>query len=166
VVWRLTQLVYLMAPAYVANMTPPFSRFWPGWNRPISERLLGSHKTVIGALGGVLAAVITAGIQAKAHWRGASIDYTHWPIVGLLLGVGAIGGDVVKSFIKRRMNIPPGGRWIPADQLDFSIGALALIAPMARLSLSDIGLVLLVTFVGDIGVNHVAYKLGIRDTAW
>jgi len=41
--FRVTQLLYLMAPVYVANMAPPCVKFWRGWNRPISERLLGSH---------------------------------------------------------------------------------------------------------------------------
>jgi hypothetical protein len=48
---RLLQLLYLMAPAYLANRAPPFVRYWNGWNRPIS-RWLGEHKTVGGALAG------------------------------------------------------------------------------------------------------------------
>ncbi|KZC21077.1 MULTISPECIES: hypothetical protein [Rhodanobacter] len=45
---RLLQLAYFMLPAYCTNMAPPFTRYWRGWNRPIHERLLGSHKTVLG----------------------------------------------------------------------------------------------------------------------
>src|ERR1700687_2831286 len=37
-------LMYLMLPAYLANMAPPFTRFWRGWNRPISRKWLGEHK--------------------------------------------------------------------------------------------------------------------------
>jgi hypothetical protein len=49
---RALQLVYFMAPAYAANMLPPFGAHWRGWNPPVSERWLGSHKTVLGfALG-------------------------------------------------------------------------------------------------------------------
>jgi len=31
-----------MAPAYLANMTPPFMKYWKGWNPPISRRWLGA----------------------------------------------------------------------------------------------------------------------------
>jgi CDP-2,3-bis-(O-geranylgeranyl)-sn-glycerol synthase len=165
-IWRVGQLLYLMAPAYLANMTPPFVRFWSGWNRPISERWLGAHKTVFGALAGVSVAIGVALIQARIHWRGGIVDYDQWPIVGLLLGAGAIGGDIVKSFVKRRRGVSPGARWVPFDQLDFSIGALLLIAPLADLSWRDVAAILAITFVGDIGVNQLAYVLRIRQSAW
>lgn len=42
------QLVYFIAPAYAANMLPPFVKYWRGWNPPISRRWLGDHKTVLG----------------------------------------------------------------------------------------------------------------------
>jgi CDP-2,3-bis-(O-geranylgeranyl)-sn-glycerol synthase len=80
--------------------------------------------------------------------------------------VGAVGGDLLKSFLKRRRRIPPGARWIPADQLDFVIGAIALIAPFAHLTWSDVVAVLLVSFVADIAVNQVAFRLQIRETPW
>jgi CDP-2,3-bis-(O-geranylgeranyl)-sn-glycerol synthase len=163
---RIAELLYLMAPAYLANMAAPFARFWRGWNRPISERWLGSHKTVVGGVAGISAALIAAFVQSRIHWRGSIVDYDRWTLVGLLLGVGAIGGDMAKSFVKRRVKIAPGDRWIPADQLDFGIGALLLIAQVAGLSWIDAAVILAITFVGDILVNQVAFRLHIRDTAW
>lgn len=164
--FRIAQLLYLMAPAYLANMTPPFARFWPGWNRPINERRLGSHKTVVGAIAGVIVAIAVALLQSHLGWHGSLVDYDRWPLVGLLLGVGAIGGDIAKSYVKRRVGIAPGSRWIPADQLDFVIGALVLITPMARIGWLDVTLILAISFVGDVAVNQVAFRLGVRDTAW
>jgi hypothetical protein len=35
--YRIAQLVSFMAPAYVANMAPLFSKYWKGWNAPISR---------------------------------------------------------------------------------------------------------------------------------
>jgi CDP-2,3-bis-(O-geranylgeranyl)-sn-glycerol synthase len=163
---RIGQLLYLMVPAYLANMTPPFVRFWTGWNRPINERWLGSHKTVIGAVAGVGVALIAALLQARIHWSGGVVDYARWPLIGLLLGGGAMGGDIAKSFMKRRLGIAPGECWIPADQLDFVIGALALIAPLASFSFWDVTATLAMSFIGDVMVNQVAFKLGIRDTPW
>lgn len=134
---RIAQLLSLMDPAYVANMTPPLSRFLPGWNEPISKRWLGAHKTVVGAMAGVLMALLVAFIQSLITWDGALVDYSRWPLIGLALGVGAMGGDLMKSFFKRRRRIPPGARWVPADQLDFVVGALVLIWPLTHLTWSD-----------------------------
>lgn len=163
---RAVQLLYLMAPAYLANMTPPFVRFWHGWNRPICERWLGSHKTVVGAASGIFVAMATASVQRAIAWDGSLIPNARWPLVGLLLGIGAIGGDAIKSFAKRRVGIVPGQRWIPFDQLDFVVGALALVAAWAALSWADVGVVLVLSFGGDIAVNQIAYRLGIRETKW
>ncbi|MGE5730431.1 MAG: CDP-archaeol synthase, partial [Gemmatimonas sp.] len=71
-----------------------------------------------------------------------------------------------KSYCKRRIGIAPGGRWIPADQLDFVIGAVALIAPLARFTLLDVATILAISFVGDLAVNQIAFRLGIRETMW
>jgi CDP-2,3-bis-(O-geranylgeranyl)-sn-glycerol synthase len=163
---RIAQLLYLMAPAYIANMAAVFARFWKGWNAPINERWLGSHKTVVGAIAGVSFGMMTAFFQARMQWSGGILDYARWPLIGLLLGGGAIGGDLVKSFFKRRLGIAPGGRWIPADQLDFVIGALVLIAPLGGLSWRDVIVILAISFIGDIAVNQLAFRIGIRDTAW
>ena len=61
---RLTQLIYLMLPVYFSNMAPPFVKYWPGWNRPISRRWLGDHKTVVGFVLGVAVATMTAFAQS------------------------------------------------------------------------------------------------------
>ena len=61
---HLLPLLYFMAPAYLANMAPPFVRYWKGWNRPIHARTLGEHKTVVGYSLGVLIAIVTTAMQA------------------------------------------------------------------------------------------------------
>jgi CDP-2,3-bis-(O-geranylgeranyl)-sn-glycerol synthase len=164
---RLLELIYLLLPAYCANMAPPFVKFWRGWNRPIHRGWLGDHKTVIGFVSGVLAALLVAYAQSRLEigidrlWRPDV-----WLAVGLAQGMGAMCGDVIKSFFKRRLGIAPGGRWIPADQIDFVLGALVPLVFLVRLSLIDILVMLLLTFVADIAINHLAFRLGIRNTKW
>ncbi len=164
---RLLELVYLMLPAYCANMAPPFVKFWRGWNRPIHRAWLGDHKTVMGSFFGVAMAVLSAYAQSRLEigvsllWRPDA-----WLAVGLAQGVGAMGGDALKSLVKRRVGVAPGRPWVPADQLDFVIGALIPLAFLVALSASDMLAILLVTFVADIAVNHVSFYLGIRDTRW
>lgn len=163
---RLLQLAYFMLPAYCANMAPPFTRYWRGWNRPIHERLLGSHKTVLGFLAGVATGVLVAGMQSRIHTPWSLVDYQHWLLLGLGLGGGAMLGDALKSLIKRMLHIRPGARWIPFDQLDFVVGALALTGAYAGLGATDVATIAIMTFVGDIAVNQLSYRLGIKDSPW
>jgi CDP-2,3-bis-(O-geranylgeranyl)-sn-glycerol synthase len=160
------QLLYFIAPAYLANMAPPFVRYWKGWNRPIHARTLGEHKTVVGYALGVLAAVVATGVQAAIDVPSALLDYARWPWLGLAFGVGAMTGDCLKSYFKRLRGVPPGAPWVPFDQLDFVVGALLAVAPFAGLAWSDVLVILVVTLLGDIAVNRVAYRLGIKSSPW
>jgi CDP-2,3-bis-(O-geranylgeranyl)-sn-glycerol synthase len=163
---RVLDLLYLMLPAYLANMAPPFVKFWHGWNRPISTRLLGDHKTVVGFSLGVVVAVVTVYAQARAGWGESLIVRENWLLIGLAFGLGAMGGDSLKSLFKRAVGIAPGRSWVPADQLDFVIGALILVWPWVNLTWSDVAIILIISFAGDIAVNHLSYRLGVRDTRW
>jgi CDP-2,3-bis-(O-geranylgeranyl)-sn-glycerol synthase len=163
---HLLHLLYFMAPAYAANMAPPLVRYWNGWNPPISRRWLGEHKTVIGFGLGLLAAVVVTFIQSRLAWPGALIAYDHWVALGLRFGVGAMAADSAKSFVKRRLGIAPGEPWMPWDQLDFALGALALVWSRAALSWADLATILVVTALGHVLVNHLGYWTGIRDVKW
>jgi CDP-2,3-bis-(O-geranylgeranyl)-sn-glycerol synthase len=155
-----------MVPAYAANMTPPFVKYWKGWNPPIARRHLGDHKTVLGFSLGVCAAVVATFIQARIAWEGSIVTYEQWLPLGLGLGFGAMAGDSAKSFVKRRVGIAPGQSWIPFDQLDFVIGALVITAHRVSLSWLDWALVLAVSGPGAIVVTRLGHWLGIRATKW
>ena len=166
VLFRVVQLLYFMAPAYVANMAPPLVRYWRGWNPPISQRWLGSHKTAGGFAIGVLAAVAATFVQSLVDWGGALVARESWMALGLRFGLGAMAGDTAKSFFKRRAGIVAGRPWIPWDQVDFVLGALALVLGAAALSWVDVATILALSVIGHILVNHLAYWLGIRDVKW
>jgi CDP-2,3-bis-(O-geranylgeranyl)-sn-glycerol synthase len=164
--FRLLGLLYFMLPAYAANMAPPFVRYWKGWNRPIHARLLGAHKTVAGFAIGVMAGVLVAAMQAAVATPLARVDYSCWPLLGLGLGGGAMLGDSAKSLLKRRLRIAPGARWFPFDQLDFAVGALVLVGAWAGLSWREAGVILLLSLIGDVLVNRLAFALHIKDAPW
>jgi CDP-2,3-bis-(O-geranylgeranyl)-sn-glycerol synthase len=156
VLTRAFQLLYFMAPAYVANMAAPLTRYWRGWNRPISTRWFGGHKTAIGFVAGVLGALGTSFLQYAIDHGARIVDGDNWVDLGLRFGLGAMVGDCAKSFFKRRLKIPPGRPWLPFDQIDFVLGALVLLMPRATFDPGDIALVLGLSFGGHIAVNHVA----------
>jgi CDP-2,3-bis-(O-geranylgeranyl)-sn-glycerol synthase len=155
-----------MAPAYLANMAPPFVRYWRGWNRPVNQALFGAHKTWMGFGLGVGAAVLTAGLQAAVDWPGAIADYGRWLTLGLLFGTGAMVGDLLKSFFKRRVGIEPGRPWVPFDQCDFVLGALVFTGRRAELSAWDVVLIVGLSALGHVVVNHAGYWLGVRPSRW
>jgi CDP-2,3-bis-(O-geranylgeranyl)-sn-glycerol synthase len=105
-------------------------------------------------------------VQSKLNWHGGLLPYAEWPLLGLAFGVGAMGGDSLKSFVKRLKGIPPGRPWIPMDQLDFVVGSLLLVTPIARVEWPDIVMIIFVSFAGDIVINHLSFALGIRESEW
>lgn len=54
--------------------------------------------------------------------------------IGLLMAAGAMGGDLLSSFVKRRMAIPPHGNAPLIDQLPEALLPLLLIMPIVGLS--------------------------------
>lgn len=84
-------------------------------------------------------------------------------IIGFLLGFGALLGDAIGSFLKRRIGI---GRGEPApilDQLDFIIVALILVSPVVKLNLITVVLAIILTLIIHLLTNTIAYLLGIKD---
>ena len=163
------QLFYLMIPAYVANMAPPLLAKYSPWNAPMDFglslnkiRIFGDHKTWAGFVFGVIAAVIV----------GLFMWHTYWPFEfsglawSLLAGAGALLGDAVKSFFKRRVAIKPGSPWIPFDQIDYTVGAIALGSFVFFPGWLNAFLVVLLSAFGHIAVNHIGYWIGVRDVKW
>jgi CDP-2,3-bis-(O-geranylgeranyl)-sn-glycerol synthase len=118
-------------PAGIANLVPPLAVHLPGlkhWNTPLdlgysyrSTRIFGDHKTWRGLTTGILCGTFISYLQAFF------IDPPADPILlGFLLSLGALLGDAVKSFFKRRTHVPPGKSWFPFDQLDYIAGGLIL----------------------------------------
>lgn len=103
------------------------------------------------------------------------VNYTVNPLIfGLLMGSGAMLGDIVKSFFKRRLNIKSGNPFPPFDQLDFILGALALyygIGPYVlnhfySLSGWTILFIFVLTPLAHVLMNVIGYVLGLQDVWW
>ena len=175
----LLQCFYLMLPAYFANMAPVIVKnVFNGLKIPIdfnkkikNKPIFGKNKTFRGLIFGIIFAIIVAYLQFLLYRNDIFVDisiadYSNWLLIGFLMGFGAIFGDLIESFIKRRMNYDPGKSFVPFDQLDFVIGALIFIYPLVALSLSKIIIILLLSFVLHIIVNHIAYYIKLRREQW
>lgn len=171
--------LYLFLPAYAANMAPVFSKWLnilPGLAMPIDgsgegkDGFLGSNKTYRGLITGLFAGVVVAEIQFLLSESGTFLGISTFllradsaAIWGLLLGAGALTGDLVKSFIKRKIGIKPGERWIPWDQLDMVVGGIIFGSAMYHFSWQSILILLIVSPILIVIVNILGYFLKIKE---
>ena len=158
--------LYFFLPAYVANMAPILFKKVKLGDVPVSVKYFGKHKTWRGIMSAAIVGVIVFWIQKMLYINGfqefAVIDYRHFSVVvGLLLGLGAILGDLVESYYKRKAQIPEGKPWIPFDQLDFVIGALVLVS-FVYVPPANVALVLLIASpLLSMLFHFLGYKLGM-----
>ena len=129
---------YLVLPAYFANMAPViFGKL--GWFKSLAvpidqgkkiggDYIFGSGKTWRGIVSAVILGMIIAAIQAWLYHYDIfrNISLLNYPdkfiIFGASAGLGAILGDLLKSFLKRRVGIKSGKSWPVFDQVDFIFG--------------------------------------------
>ncbi len=175
--------LYFMLPAYLANMAPVFAQklgILKFLDNPVDcgraiggRRIFGDHKTWRGFFVGVVLAIAVSWLQyflysLSAFQKISLINYpeAHWWLLGFLLGFGALFGDLIKSFFKRRVNIAPGAPWIPFDQLDFVIGALVFAAPVYFPAWPAVAVILIFSPILHIATNNIGYLLRIKNTRW
>lgn len=178
------QALFLVLPAYIANMMPViFDRMavLKSLAVPIdfgrkmgSETIFGSHKTYRGFVAGMIGGVITAGLQMALYIFVPSVrwiflfSYDGIFIVGwgFLLGLGALSGDLVKSFFKRRLRIASGAVFFPFDQIDFLVGALLFGMCYFFPSFSHLVVLFFLTPLLHFLVNVLGYFLGMKKVWW
>jgi len=156
-VWFL-ETIYIYLPAYIANSTPVILTGWGSLDGDTKfidgEPILGNHKTVRGTLSGIIAGTLTGILQGQ-------------PYRGALMAIGAILGDLIVSFIKRRLKLPPGAMFPIADQMSFIV--LAVIFDMLIVSVLQwdrILVILLVTLPIHYFANVIAWMLKLKSKPW
>ena len=156
VLW-VAETIYMYLPAYLANAAPVIlggggsldrGRTWLD-GRP----LLGDHKTVRGTLSGLAIGIIVGLVQLN-------------PLKGVLLSVGAIGGDIVVSFIKRRVGMKPGALFPVADQMGFIVLAVALASLVEPPKWERVAAILLATVPIHLLTNVFAWLLRLKSDPW
>ena len=134
------QALWIIIPAYIANGCALLM----GGGKPIDfgknykdgRRILGDGKTwnglFVGAFFGITGGfgITIVAIYANNSDEFAFLglnDFGHFPIMIPIISsicFGALLGDIIKSFLKRRVGKNRGEDWIPFDQLDFILGVL------------------------------------------
>lgn len=151
------QTILFLFPAYITNICAClFGGGAPldfGKNFLDGKRILGNGKTFRGSIFGFSSGSITGILLGD-------------PLTGILLSAGAITGDAIGSFVKRRLDIKRGAPAPILDQLDFVAGALLFTSPLNHLSLPLIITSFLITLLLHISVNFVGYRMGLKDVPW
>ena len=158
--------VWIILPAYIANMTAcAFGGGTPlDFNRYFTDgrRVIGDGVTLRGTVAGTVFGAIACVTQSFFNEYTISFSLK----LGFLLGFGAILGDLIESFLKRRANITRGGPLPLLDQLDFIFGALLLSFPFLDLTHQKILIIILITPILHFSTNYVAYKLKLKEVPW
>lgn len=180
---------YFFLPAYFTNMVASLSKkigFLKALGIPIDfgrkfkgKEILGSHKTWRGAISGIIVGTLIAFAQSYLYRISfiqeiSLFDYENSNIFlfGFLISSGAVFGDILFAFLKRRRNINPGEPWIPFDQINYVIGAFLFLTPFTNFLFDDgFGLdvwlvVLILTFFLHILANHSGYWMGLQKNRW
>jgi CDP-2,3-bis-(O-geranylgeranyl)-sn-glycerol synthase len=174
--------LWFMLPAAYANGAPIFASRLPGlrnWNTRLDfgknyrgAPIFGPHKTWRGLVSGMVVATLVLWLEQLAATSGGwtqaftgGLDYASFPtlIMGPLLGLGALGGDAVESFFKRRHGTEAGQSWFPYDQLDYIIGALLVSLPFVILTLRQYVFIIVIWFGLHLAATYVGWRLGLKD---
>jgi CDP-2,3-bis-(O-geranylgeranyl)-sn-glycerol synthase len=180
------QALWFFLPAFVAN---PMAVLFGGgppidFGRTLSDgqRLFGDGKTWRGLLGGTVAGAILGLLLAlpfqilmpSSSWSFGSPATAF--TASAVLALGALLGDLVGAFVKRRMHLPRGAKASGLDQYDFVVGALVLSLlvisswSVPRFFSGDalIGLLAIIVITPALhrAVNLVGYRMGKKREPW
>ncbi len=176
--------LWFMLPAYIPNSAAVlFKGKTPmdfGKNFFDGRRILGRGKTWRGFFGGALSGVFIGIIQ---NYLAPFLPQSYFPqfspdiiaALGILfcLSFGAMMGDSLGSFIKRRIGIKSGGRAFLLDQLTFVFIAWLIVYIFypsffnrAFNNVPAVVTILILTPLIHRIVNIIAYKMGKKPVPW
>ena len=115
------------------------------------QRLFGPSKTIRGILLSILVTSFCA-LLIRLEWR-----------IGFLVGSAAMAGDLLSSFVKRRLHLPAGARATGLDQVPESLFPLLACFSALSLTVMEIAAGVVIFFVGEMFLSHFLYKLRLRD---
>ncbi|MGV6858986.1 MAG: CDP-archaeol synthase [bacterium] len=153
-------LLVVLVLILAANGCPIIARHWLGdrFATPIDlGTTLGDGQPFLGA---------------SKTWRGLIASLLCTSLVGLILFVPlnisltiaslAMLGDLLSSFVKRRVGIKPSGMLTGVDQIPESLLPALSVAPYFDFSAAQVVLIVLGFFVLNRWLSVVLYKMNIR----
>jgi len=121
-----------------------------GYELPDGARLFGCSKTWRGFCAGIIGAAVVAFL----------LGFTI--VFGVVFGFLSLSGDLVSSFIKRRMKLPESNQSVGVDQIPEAFIPLVIGAFWLSYGISTIIIVTLSFFLLNVLVSPILYQFGIR----
>lgn len=157
-------------PLYVANASAVVF----GGKTPIDgnrvmrdgQPIFGKGKTWKGTLGGIAAGSLAGVLLAYFFPHYAGIITPNYIPYAILLSIGAMAGDMIGSFIKRRMRIKSGQPAHLLDQLDFVVGGLVFGTLITLPNFTGMIILVMVTPFIHALFNRLAYMLHLKSVPW
>lgn len=155
--------VIYISPAYAANGAPIL---FGGRGGPLDlgkkvagKRIFGNNKTVIGTLSSLVVGVVIGLIE---------YPFLNYMLsIAVLLTLGAIFGDLLGSFIKRRLNYGSGRSFPILDQYGFFVFAILFALPLGHLpDIYGIIFLIVLTGIAHVLTNRGANKLKLKKVPW
>ena len=177
-IYEIAFALWFILPAYAANGFPVI--FGGGLPIDIGRKffdgkpIFGSHKTYRGFLAGFVAGVLVSLAQTLVLQTEFAEDFAQLlpfqfnVFVGSMIALGALIGDLVHSFVKRRIGKVEGAPLPLADQVDFVIGAIlfSILASGSPPPLLTVLLILVITVPMHLLTNFIAYRLRMKKTPY
>ncbi len=170
---------WLMLPAYLPNncavlfgggTSLDFGRTFHDGNR-----MLGDGKTfrgtIAGTLGGIFIGLLLNYLAPSLGLPSFGLGFSQLPIL-VGLSFGAMLGDIVAAFFKRRMGLKRGAQLFIIDQLDFVIGSWVLTMILApqwfwqNFTPIIMMIVLIITPILHRIMNIIGYRMGSKREPW
>src|SRR5215212_3618575 len=114
-------------------------------------RLFGPSKTIRGALASVIMTSVASAVMSQGL------------MLGFVVALAAMAGDLISSFIKRRLGYPPSSRATGLDQVPESLLPVLAYGAFMPLSSLDIMATLALFVLGEIILSPLLHLAHIRD---
>lgn len=163
-------LSLLAIPMYVANSFAMVAR----GRKPIDgggkwndgRQILGRGKTIEGAVSGIVAGWLVALVPYFIYTQQIDLILSNYFVLAFLLAFGAVAGDIVASFFKRRIGVEPGHQVLFLDQLDFIAGGFLLGLIVYVPDIYEVLALVIVTMISHKIGNYIAYHTKIKKVPW
>ena len=147
-----------MTPALIANASAViFKGIYPiDFEKKFidSEPIFGKNKTIGGFIGGGATGFLVGVLINKDMVLSAALSF------------GALLGDLMGAFIKRRLKIKPGQPFPLLDQYDFVFGAIIFSYPISQLDTYAIIAFLFTVPLIHLFTNVIGYMLNLKKVPW
>lgn len=167
----IAKLLLYIAPMYFANASAMIfgggrTRMDFGANFLDGKPLLGSGKTLRGMVTGITAGTLVSVGVAVLIPGTSSLLTNQYVLLGFLLSLGAIAGDTVKSFFKRRAGIEQGKDLFLIDQLDFIVGGIIFGLVLYTPTTVELFVIAIGTVIVHRLANFMAFKFKLKKVPW